>query len=59
MLAARGLAGLASAGRPALGTALVVICLVAGLPTTAIDAYNAQDVGTAAWARVISSGRSR
>jgi len=44
MLAARGLAGLAAAGRPALGTAIVVVCLLAGLPTTAIDAYNAQDV---------------
>lgn len=56
MLIARGMGGIAAAarpafarnalrrGRPALGTALLVVCLLAGLPTTVIDAYNAQDI---------------
>jgi hypothetical protein len=44
MLIARGVAGIATAGRAALGTALATGCLLAGLPTTAIDAYNAQDI---------------
>ena len=47
MLAARGLAGLArtSARSRVVATAAVVLILIAGAPTTIIDAYNAQDIG--------------
>ena len=42
-LAARGLLVLRERG-PRLAVAVAAVALVAGLPTTAIDAYNAQDV---------------
>ena len=47
-LAATTLAGLADRGRRAFATVILAAALCAGLPTTLIDAYNAQDIGNSA-----------
>ena len=43
-LAARFAAAGALGGRRAATAAIIVLCLIAGAPTTGIDAYNAQDI---------------
>jgi hypothetical protein len=44
MLVARGLLGFAESGFAWIGASIVAVAMIAGAPTTLIDAYNAQDV---------------